>query len=115
MTSCANLKSFDAWYMDVLEMDRGNPEDLPETRPFDGREYVTKVAGAPYSADALATDVLRAVERNRPVTVTPRRARVAWRVYRTVPWIVEQTTLRSVAWARERYGLSRVVTVDANP
>jgi len=95
-------------------LDRGNPEDLPEARTVDGREYVTKVAGAPYSADTLASDVLRAVERNRPVIVAPRRARVAWRVYRAAPWLVEQVTLRNVAWAREKYGLSRVAVVGTN-
>lgn len=96
-------------------LDRGNPEDLPEVRTLGGREYVTKVAGVPYSADALATDVLRAVERNRPVIVAPRRARVAWRIYRAAPWVVEQITLRNVAWARERYGPSPVVRVGTSP
>lgn len=92
-------------------LDRGNPEDLPETPTLDGREYVTKVAGAPYSPDALATEVLSAVARNRPVIVAPRRARVAWRVHRAAPWLVEQMTVRNVAWARKRYGLSPVAPV----
>jgi NAD(P)-dependent dehydrogenase (short-subunit alcohol dehydrogenase family) len=100
--------------VDTAILDRGNPRDLPGVRTLDGREYVTKVAGAPYSADALATDVLRAVERNRPVIVAPRRARVAWRLHRAVPWIVEQMTLRNVAWARERYGLSPMMAVGTN-
>ncbi len=94
-------------------LDRGNPEDLPEVRRVDAREYLTRLGGPPYSADALAADVLRAVERNRPVIVAPRRARVAWRVFRAAPWIVEQVTLRDVAWARERYGLSPGVAVDS--
>ena len=92
--------------VDTAILDRGNPEDLPVTPTLDGREYLTKVGGAPYAADALATDVLRAVERNRPVIVAPRRARVIWRLHRSAPWLVEQMTLRNVAWARERYGLS---------
>lgn len=90
-------------------LDRGNPEDLPEARYPDVREYLTRVAGAPYSADALAADVLRALTRNRPLIVAPRRARVMWRVHRAAPWLVEQMTLRNVAWARNRYGLSQLV------
>lgn len=92
-------------------LDGGNPEDLPETPTLDGREYITRVAGVPYSADALAADVLRGVEGNRPVIVAPRRARVVWRVHRAAPWLVEQMTLRNVAWARRRYGLSPVPAV----
>lgn len=101
--------------VDTPILDRGNPEDLPETRTLDGREFLTQVAGAPYSSHALAADVLRAVERNRPVIVAPRRARVGWRVYRAAPWLVEQNALRNVAWARKRYGLSPVVAVGTNP
>lgn len=101
--------------VDTAILDRGNPEDLPETRRVDTREYLTKVAGVPYSADALAADVLRAVERNRPVIVAPRRTRVIWRLYRSAPWLVEQMTLRNVAWARERYGLSPVAAVRHSP
>jgi NAD(P)-dependent dehydrogenase (short-subunit alcohol dehydrogenase family) len=99
--------------VDTALLDRGNPEDLPEVRTLDGREYVSKVAGAPCSADALATDVLRGVERNRPLIVAPRRARVAWRLHRAAPWIVEQMNVRNAAWARERYGLSPAA-VDAS-
>ena len=101
--------------VDTAILDRGNPEDLPDVRTLDGREYVTRVAGAPYSADALATDVLRGVQLNRAVIVAPRRARVAWRLHRAAPWIVEQMNLRNVSWARERYGLSPVVAVDTSP
>ena len=96
-------------------LDRGNPDDLPEARTVDGREYVTRVAGAPYPADALATDVLRGVERNRPVIVAPRRARMAWRVHRAAPWLVEQVMLRNVAWARERYGPAWTAGVVPHP
>lgn len=96
-------------------LDRGNPEDLPEVRRLDAREYLTRIGGPPYSADALAADVLRGVERNHAVIVAPRRARLAWRTYRAVPWLVEQVTSRHVAWARDRYGLSPRVPVDAGP
>jgi NAD(P)-dependent dehydrogenase (short-subunit alcohol dehydrogenase family) len=96
-------------------LDRGNPEDLPEVRRLDGREYLTRVGGPPYPAAALAADVLRAVERNRPVIVAPRRARVAWRLHRAAPWLVDQVITRNVAWARDRYGLSLEAQVGTRP
>lgn len=89
-------------------LDRGNPTDLPEVRRVDAREYLTRVGGAPYPPDALAADLLRAVDRDRAVVVVPRRARVAWRMQRAAPWLVEQVSRRNVAWARDRYGLSPV-------
>jgi NAD(P)-dependent dehydrogenase (short-subunit alcohol dehydrogenase family) len=92
-------------------LDRGNPDDLPEVRRVDGREYLTRVGGQPYAADALAADALRGVERNRAVIVAPRRAAVAWRLFRAAPWLVEQVTSRNVAWARDRYGLDRETSV----
>lgn len=95
-------------------LDRGNPEDLPKARWLDGREYLTRIAGAPYSADALAADVLRALKHNRPVIVAPRLARAGWRVHRAAPWLAEQVMLRNVAWARKRYGLSKAVGVGSS-
>lgn len=92
--------------VDTPILDKGNPVDLPETRTVDGREFVTKIGGVPYSADALAGDVLRAVERNRAIIVAPRQARIIWRLYRAAPRLVEQMGSRNVAWARSRYGLS---------
>ncbi len=92
--------------VDTPMLDRGNPDDLPETPTVDGREFVAKVAGAPYRPDALAADVLRGLDRNRALIVAPRRARVVWRVFRAAPSLVERMGSRNVAWARARYGLS---------
>lgn len=91
-------------------LDRGNPPDLPSTRPMDVREYLVRVAGTPLSAEALAAAALRGVDRNRAVIVAPWRAAVAWRLHRAAPGLVELRSRRTAAWARERYGLDSAPT-----
>ena len=41
--------------------------------------------GMAYPPAVLAEDVLDGVARNRPIIVTPRHARIPWRVYRLRP------------------------------
>jgi NAD(P)-dependent dehydrogenase (short-subunit alcohol dehydrogenase family) len=71
---------------------------------FDGRDYYLKGQGVrrPLAADVLATQVLAAVARNKAMLVTPRSARVAWRVGRLSPWLVERGAARFVAAQRRR-------------
>jgi NAD(P)-dependent dehydrogenase (short-subunit alcohol dehydrogenase family) len=67
-------------------LDMAAPTDLepPVTAP-DVRAFLTRAAGTPYATDALARDVVRAVERNQAILVAPGRARLAWRVARLLP------------------------------
>ncbi len=51
----------------------------------DVRAFLTRDLGTPYPSDALARDVLRAVQRNRAMLVTPSRARLAWQMSRLLP------------------------------
>lgn len=92
--------------VDTPILDRGNPEDLPGTRAVDVREYLLRVAGTAYPADALARDALRGVDRDRGLIVAPWQARLAWRAYRVAPRLVERRSRRQAAWARDRYGLA---------
>jgi len=75
--------------IDTPLLDKGNPPDLPEVTAMpNGRKLLTKMIGAPYPAASLAEDVLEGVARNRPIIVTPRHARIPWRLYRLSPQLV---------------------------
>ena len=78
--------------VDTPILDKGMPADLPRVpgiEAIDAREVVTRFSGGRlYSADALAADVLRGIDRNRPVIVAPRQARVMWRLMRLSPSLV---------------------------
>jgi NAD(P)-dependent dehydrogenase (short-subunit alcohol dehydrogenase family) len=78
--------------VDTPILDKGLPADLPRVpgiEAIDAREVVTRFSGGRlYSADALAADVLRGIDRNRPVIVAPRQARVMWRLMRLSPSLV---------------------------
>ena len=78
--------------IDTPILDKGIPADLPRVpgiEAIDAREVVTRFSGGRlYSADALAADVLRGIDRNRPVIVAPRQARVMWRLMRLSPSLV---------------------------
>jgi short-subunit dehydrogenase len=78
--------------VDTPILDKGIPADLPRVpgiEAIDAREVVTRFSGGRlYSADALAADVLRGIDRNRPVIVAPRQARVMWRLMRLSPSLV---------------------------
>jgi short-subunit dehydrogenase len=50
-----------------------------------------------YPAEQLASDVLRALEANRGFIVTPRTARVLWRIQRTAPWLGDRVAARFTA------------------
>jgi NAD(P)-dependent dehydrogenase (short-subunit alcohol dehydrogenase family) len=78
--------------VDTPILDKGMPPDLPRvpTREVtDVRAVITRYSGGHlYSADALAADVLRGVDRDRAVIVAPRQARVMWRLMRLSPSLV---------------------------
>jgi NAD(P)-dependent dehydrogenase (short-subunit alcohol dehydrogenase family) len=63
--------------VDTPIFDKGVPADLPRvpsTEGLDTRAVITRYSGGRlYSADVLAADVLRGVDRNRLVIVAPRR------------------------------------------
>ena len=75
--------------VDTPILDKGMPADLPRVPGAEGRDaraLVTRASGGRlYSADALAADVLRGIDRNRPIIVAPRQARVLWRLMRLSP------------------------------
>ena len=78
--------------VDTPILDKGMPADLPRVPSVEGidtRAVITRSSGGRlYAADALAADVLRGVDRNRPLIVAPRQARVMWRLMRLSPSLV---------------------------
>lgn len=82
-------------------LDRGNPADLPQP-PWtpDLRRFLTRLAGPPHSVDKFAEEALAAIERNQAVIVIPGRARLAWRIGRFFPGLVEKICLGAVAAER---------------
>lgn len=66
-----------------------------------GREYLTQFA-PPYDVDALARDVVRGIDSNAALIVTPGSARLAWRLHRLSPALMLRIVRRQVTWARER-------------
>jgi len=72
--------------IDTPLLDKGNPPDLPPVAHApNARTLLTKMIGGAYPAASLAEDVLDGVARNRPIIVTPRHARIPWRIYRISP------------------------------
>jgi NAD(P)-dependent dehydrogenase (short-subunit alcohol dehydrogenase family) len=78
--------------VDTPILDKGMPADLPRVPSVEGidtRAVITRASGGRlYGADALAADVLRGIDRNRPLIVAPRQARVMWRLMRLSPSLV---------------------------
>jgi NAD(P)-dependent dehydrogenase (short-subunit alcohol dehydrogenase family) len=69
---------------------------------FHGRDYFLKGQGVrrPLDPAVLADQVLVAVAEDRPLLVTPRTARIAWRIGRLSPSFVAASSIRFVAKQR---------------
>jgi len=76
--------------------------DKGELGSFRGRDYYLKGQGIrhPLDPDTFAKQSLEAVAANRPLLVTPRAARMAWRVGRLAPTFVSKAGTKFVAKQR---------------
>jgi NAD(P)-dependent dehydrogenase (short-subunit alcohol dehydrogenase family) len=74
-------------WTDTPILDSTGPEDLPKppSAPEGGVREAAEKMGKLYSPDALAQDIIRGVERNKAMVVTPRQARLLWRAMRIAP------------------------------
>jgi NAD(P)-dependent dehydrogenase (short-subunit alcohol dehydrogenase family) len=81
-------------------LDSQNPADLNIRWAPDMRRFLTALAGPPYSVDRCAQETLAAVDRNKAVIVLPARARLAWRLGRMFPALVEAVSARAVTAER---------------
>lgn len=70
---------------------------------FHGRDYYLKGQGVrhPLDADVFAAQVLEAVANDRAMLVTPRTARIAWRLGRFFPGFVQRSSIRFIAKQRK--------------
>ena len=78
--------------IDTPLLDKGNPPDLPDVGTVpDGRKLLTRTIGRAYPPEALAEDVLDGVRANKAFIVSPRHARVPWRLFRLSPELFMRT------------------------
>jgi NAD(P)-dependent dehydrogenase (short-subunit alcohol dehydrogenase family) len=86
-------------------LDSLGPSDLPRPKWLpDGRELLTKTAGAPYPAERLAHDALDAVERNVSIIIVPTRAKLMVQGYKMAPWVAEALAPRMLKETRKSKG-----------
>ena len=74
---------------------------------FVGRDYFLQNQGAPYDADRLARDVLRAIDRNRAILVKPAVAHAQWLFARLAPTLMNRMAMRFVTAQRSRQAAVR--------
>lgn len=82
-------------------LDSENPGDFKIGWAPDMRRFLTALAGPPYSVEKCAQETLAAVDRNTSVIVLPGRARLAWRLGRLFPALVEVVSQRAVTAERK--------------
>ena len=82
--------------MDTPILDKGH------VGKFHGRDYYLKGQGVRHPLDpaVLAEQVLAAVAEDDAMLVTPRTARIAWRLGRIAPGFVQRSSIRFVAKQR---------------
>lgn len=75
---------------------------------FVGRDYFLQTQGGkPYDADQLASDVLRAVEKNKAILVRPRIARAQWLFARLAPTLLNRMSMRFIEGQRAKQAEAR--------
>lgn len=79
---------------------------------FVGRDFFLQAQGGkPYDADRLARDVLRAVEKNKPILVKPRVAHAQWMFARLTPTLMNRVSMRFIADQRAKQAQARSDTL----
>lgn len=79
---------------------------------FVGRDYFLRAQGGkPYDADRLASDVLRAIEKNKPILVKPRIAHAQWMFARLAPALMNRVSMRFIADQRAKQAQVRSRTL----
>jgi len=84
-------------------LDSMNPAEFGINSAPDARRFLTALAGPPYSVENAVAELLVALDANHGVIVLPARARLAWRLGRWFPALVEK--LGRSALAAERKAL----------
>lgn len=66
-------------------LDNSHPEDMPEGARIDAREYLTKIAGKPISADEFAAQTLKEITKNKEIVFYPKKVKEIWNFSRFFP------------------------------
>jgi NAD(P)-dependent dehydrogenase (short-subunit alcohol dehydrogenase family) len=75
---------------------------------FVGRDYFLQAQGGKaYDADRLARDILRAVEKNKPLLVKPRIAHAQWLFARLAPTLMNRMSMRFIERQRAKQAKAR--------
>ena len=82
-------------------LDTENPGDFRIEWAPDMRRFLTALAGPPYSVEKCARETLAAIDKNKGVIVLPGRARLAWRLGRLFPALVEAVSQSAVSAERK--------------
>jgi NAD(P)-dependent dehydrogenase (short-subunit alcohol dehydrogenase family) len=77
-------------------LDNDNPGEFKIGWAPNIRRFLTSLAGPPYPVEKCAQETLAEVDRNAGVIVLPGRARLAWRLGRLFPSLVELVSQRAV-------------------
>ncbi len=102
--------------VDTPLLDKAGPDDLPQPAlSGHGREIMRHYQPRFYPAGRLAGDILRGIDRNAALVITPASARVAWRLWRYTPVVVNRRAARQLAWARARFATGPADLVGASP
>ena len=90
--------------VDTPILDKGGPADLPHLANSEHwREMARHYQPRLYPPSRLAQDVLRGIDRNAALVIAPASARVAWRLWRYAPVLVNRQTTRQLAWVRATF------------
>jgi NAD(P)-dependent dehydrogenase (short-subunit alcohol dehydrogenase family) len=100
--------------VDTPILDKGGPDDLPKSE-LSGhtREFFRHIQPRFYTADRMAGDIVRGIDRNAALVVAPSSARVAWYLWRFAPFAVNRMTARTLAWVRATYPVESIGPADA--
>lgn len=77
-------------------LDSQNPVEFNIKWSPNLRRFLSALAGPPYPVERCAHDALVAIEKNKGIIVLPWRARLAWRLGRLSPALVEKAGQRAV-------------------
>ncbi|GAB2852232.1 SDR family oxidoreductase [Actinoallomurus bryophytorum] len=72
-------------FVDTPLLDNANPDLPPTEAATNAREAALRIQRRLYTAEALARDVLRGIDKNQALIVAPASARAAWRGVRLSP------------------------------
>jgi NAD(P)-dependent dehydrogenase (short-subunit alcohol dehydrogenase family) len=89
-------------------LDKTGPDDLPIPALGGHAREVFQHSGARlYPAEKMAQDIVRGMDRNAALVVSPAPARLLWYLWRYTPFLVNRFATRQLAWTRVTFAAER--------